>query len=107
MDSASYIRRVPQAETLLERNDNTPATADANNIDWNKPTKTNLPGVFVQDEITLNDNHKLLLGLLYDYNSLHGSILSPRISYKWNSPDKNNVLRLSFGNGYRAANVFV
>ena len=36
--------------------DNTPATADATNIDRNKPTKTNLPGVFVQDEITLNDN---------------------------------------------------
>ncbi|HMR83740.1 MAG TPA: TonB-dependent receptor [Niabella sp.] len=86
--------------------DNTPATADATNIDRNKPTKTNLPGVFVQDEITLNDNHKLLLGLRYDYNSLHGSILSPRINYKWSSPDKNNVLRLSFGNGYRVANVF-
>lgn len=86
--------------------DNTPATASAANIDLNKPTKTNLPGMFIQDEIALNDNNKLLLGLRYDYNSLHGSILSPRINYKWSSTDKNNVLRLSIGNGYRVANVF-
>lgn len=86
--------------------DNTPATADAGDLDKNRPTHTNLPGVFVQDEITLNDNNKLLLGLRYDYNSLHGNILTPRLNYKWSSNDKNNVLRLSFGNGYRVANVF-
>lgn len=85
--------------------DNTPATADSKDIDKNKPTNTNLPGVFVQDEITLNDNNKLLLGIRYDYNSIHGSILTPRINYKWSSSDKNNVLRLSVGNGYRVANV--
>ncbi|MBX2921030.1 MAG: TonB-dependent receptor [Chitinophagaceae bacterium] len=86
--------------------DNTPATAEAGNADKNKPAHTNLPGIFVQDEITLNDNNKLLLGIRYDYNSLHGSILTPRINYKWSSPNRNNVLRLSFGNGYRVANVF-
>lgn len=86
--------------------DNTPATADAGDLDKNRPTHTNLPGVFVQDEITLNDNNKLLLGLRYDYNSLHGNILTPRLNYKWSSNDKNNILRLSFGNGYRVANVF-
>lgn len=86
--------------------DNTPATADAGDLDKNRPTHTNLPGVFVQDEITLNENNKLLLGLRYDYNSLHGSILTPRLNYKWSSNDKNNILRLSFGNGYRVANVF-
>lgn len=86
--------------------DNTPATADGINPDKNKPTNTNLPGVFVQDEIALNDNNKLLLGIRYDYNSLHGSILTPRVNYKWSSPNRNNILRLSFGNGYRVANVF-
>lgn len=86
--------------------DNTPATADANDLDKNKPTHTNLPGIFVQDEITLNDNNKLLLGLRYDNNSIHGSILTPRVNYKWSSKNKNNVFRLSFGNGYRVANVF-
>lgn len=86
--------------------DNTPATADANDLNENKPTHTNLPGIFVQDEITLNENNKLLLGMRYDHNSLHGSIFTPRLNYKWNSKNKNNVLRLSFGNGYRVANVF-
>ena len=86
--------------------DNTPATGDANDLDKNKPTHTNLPGVFVQDEIALNDNNQLLLGLRYDYNSLHGGTLTPRLNYKWRSQNKNNVLRLSVGNGYRVANIF-
>ena len=42
----------------------------------------------------------------YDYNSIHGNIFTPRINYKWNTPDKKNVLRISAGNGYRVANVF-
>jgi outer membrane receptor for ferrienterochelin and colicins len=83
--------------------DNTPATA----IDTkNAPSKITLPGVFAQDEIALNVNHKILLGLRYDYNSIHGSILTPRFNYKWTSTNKKNVLRASFGNGYRVANVF-
>lgn len=86
--------------------DNTPATADADDLGINRPTHTRLPGAFIQDEISLNEHHKLLLGLRYDYNSIHGSILTPRVNYKWSSADKNNVLRLSFGNGYRVANVF-
>lgn len=86
--------------------DNTPATADGADLSKNKPGNTSLPGLFVQDEISLNENNKLLLGMRYDYNSLHGSILTPRVNYKWSSADKNNVLRLSVGNGYRVANVF-
>ncbi len=86
--------------------DNTPATASADGLGTNRPSHTNLPGAFVQDEITLNDNNKLLLGIRYDYNSLHGSILTPRVNYKWNSDNKKNIVRLSFGNGYRVANVF-
>ncbi len=85
--------------------DNTPATFDANR-DINKPSEIHLPGAFVQDEIHLNETNKLLLGMRYDYNSLHGGILTPRINYKWNSPNKRNVLRFSVGNGYRVANVF-
>lgn len=86
--------------------DNTPATANADDEDINRPTHTHLPGLFVQDEISLNENNKILLGMRYDYNSIHGSILTPRINYKWNSANKNNILRLSVGNGYRVANVF-
>lgn len=86
--------------------DNTPATADKNNVNLNKPTHTRLPGLFVQDEITLNTQNKLLLGIRYDRSSIHGSIITPRINYKWSSRNKNNILRLSAGNGYRVANVF-
>lgn len=86
--------------------DNTPATADARDLTKNKPANTRLPGLFIQDEITLNASHKILLGLRYDHSSIHGSILTPRINYKWSSANKNNILRLSAGNGYRVANVF-
>lgn len=86
--------------------DNTPATAHATDLMRNQPSRTQLPGLFVQDEWTFNKNHKVLLGLRYDYNSIHGSILAPRINYKWTSTDENNVLRVSIGNGYRVANVF-
>src|SRR5690606_16390925 len=86
--------------------DNTPATADPTDVAINKPMHTRLPGAFIQDEISLNETNKLLLGVRYDYNSIHGSILTPRINYKWSSANENHVLRLSFGNGYRVANVF-
>lgn len=86
--------------------DNTPATASSEGVDINQPMHTILPGLFVQDEITLNKNHTFLLGLRYDYNSIHGSILTPRFNYKWTSNNQNNVLRFGIGNGYRVANVF-
>lgn len=85
--------------------DNTPATFDTD-ANQNNASRIHLPGVFIQDEITLNPTNKILLGMRYDYNSIHGNILTPRVNYKWNSPDKKNILRISAGNGYRVANVF-
>ncbi len=85
--------------------DNTPATFSFDSS-RNQPTHTYLPGVFIQDEIRMNNQHKLLLGIRYDHNSIHGNIYSPRLNYKWNSTDKKNILRVSLGNGYRVANVF-
>ncbi|WP_428832000.1 TonB-dependent receptor [Flavobacterium yafengii] len=82
--------------------DNTPATAKLGN---NNPEKTWLPGIFVQDEITFTEKHKLLLGMRYDYNSFHGSILTPRIAYKWKLND-NNIIRLNAGTGFRVVNLF-
>ncbi|MEO5966795.1 MAG: TonB-dependent receptor [Ferruginibacter sp.] len=88
--------------------DNTPATAnfDTVGLGQNMASNTYLPGMFLQNEIAINKNNKLLLGMRYDYNSIHGSILTPRLNYKWNSKNKNNVLRFGIGNGYRVANVF-
>ncbi|MEM1322970.1 MAG: TonB-dependent receptor [Bacteroidota bacterium] len=78
--------------------DNTPATeANADEI-W-------LPGVFVQDEMRLHPQHKLLLGLRYDYNDAHGHILTPRLAHKWSITD-NDILRLNAGTGFRVVNLF-
>lgn len=85
--------------------DNTPATANESARE-NQPSITHLPGVFLQDEIKLTENQSLLLGARVDYNSLHGTIFSPRINYKLSSSDKSTVFRLSAGNGFRVANVF-
>ena len=85
--------------------DNTFATLAPDGL-TNKSSITHLPGVFLQDEIALNTQNKLLLGARWDYNSLHGTIFSPRINYKWNSKNNNDIIRLSFGNGFRVANVF-
>ena len=85
--------------------DNTFATLDENGI-TNSPSKIHLPGIFIQDEIKLNEQNKLLFGARWDYNSIHGSIFSPRINYKWNSKEQTDVFRLSIGNGFRVANIF-
>jgi outer membrane receptor for ferrienterochelin and colicins len=87
--------------------DNTPVTAGFGGEEGiNQPSLIHLPGIFVQDEIALNDQNVLLLGLRYDFNSLHGNILTPRLNYKWNSRGQKDIVRLSVGNGYRVANVF-
>jgi len=85
--------------------DNTFATLNENGVN-NSPSIIHLPGVFAQDEISLSNRKKLLLGVRWDNNSIHGNILSPRVNYKWNSRDTSNIVRLSAGNGFRVANVF-
>jgi outer membrane receptor for ferrienterochelin and colicins len=86
--------------------DNTPATATADSIfQKNKPQKTWLPGIFLQDEITITKNQKLLLGVRYDNNSVHGNIFTPRIAYKISINDKN-IIRLNAGTGFRVVNLF-
>lgn len=87
--------------------DNTTATETTDSLNsLNSPSHTYLPGIFLQDEINFNNNNKLLLGMRYDYNSIHGSIYTPRINYKWSSKNKKNILRIGLGTGYRVANVF-
>ena len=85
--------------------DNTFATLNEKG-NANKAAITHLPGIFMQDEIALNNQNNLLLGARLDYNSVHGSIFSPRVNYKWNSIDKSNIVRVSIGNGFRVANIF-
>lgn len=88
--------------------DNTPATGiqTPNGRIVNNPSRIHLPGIFIQDVWQLNDRNDLLTGIRYDYNTLHGNIFSPRVNYKLSSLNRNTILRLSLGNGYRVANVF-
>ena len=79
--------------------DNTPATAEG-------PSEVWLPGLFVQDQVSLNTQNTVLLGMRYDRNSVHGNIVTPRLNYKWNSRDQWTVVRVSAGSGYRVANIF-
>jgi outer membrane receptor for ferrienterochelin and colicins len=83
--------------------DNSPATAKINGD--NKPSHIYLPGIFIQDQFTVNEKLTTLLGLRYDLNNEHGGIVTPRLSFKF-SPNKNNTFRLSGGNGFRVVNLF-
>jgi outer membrane receptor for ferrienterochelin and colicins len=85
--------------------DNTVITETSDSIPKNKPSNVALPGVFLQDEIAFNCNHKLLIGFRYDYNDQHGNIYTPRFAYKW-ILNTSNVIRFNAGTGYRVANVF-
>jgi outer membrane receptor for ferrienterochelin and colicins len=85
--------------------DNTGATFKSDSS-GNNPSNIHLPGLFIQDQITLNEYNTLLLGFRYDYNTIHGNIFSPRVNYKWNSKKEKTIIRLSAGNGFRVANVF-
>lgn len=86
--------------------DNTPATQNTDSINpITIAQKTWLPGIFIQDEITMHDKNKLLLGFRYDYNSYHGNIFTPRIAYKWAIKENQN-LRINAGTGFRVVNLF-
>lgn len=93
------------AYRLTYYDDSTPATAERNGQD-NSPFVTHLPGLFLQDELKLSPTQSLLGGIRYDYNTVHGSIWSPRLNYKISSDDKSLIWRTSIGNGFRVANVF-
>lgn len=77
--------------------DNTVATTQASSI--------LLPGVFVQDELELNEAHKLLFGFRMDWSSSHGLIPTPRMGYKWKISPRS-ILRINGGTGFRNVNVF-
>lgn len=84
--------------------DNSTATVDT--ITGNsKPDEYVIPGIFVQDEWKLNNKHLLLLGLRYDYHSIHKSIITPRIAWKWAMKEKQ-ILRLNAGTGFRVVSLF-
>jgi len=41
----------------------------------------------------------------YDYNSIHGSIFTPRVAYRFKA-NENTIFRLNAGTGFRVVNLF-
>ncbi|MEN8789932.1 MAG: TonB-dependent receptor, partial [Flavobacteriaceae bacterium] len=82
--------------------DNTPATGG---LSGSEPDEVWIPSIFLQDEISLAQNHSLLTGVRYDYDRRHGSILTPRMAYRWKISDKD-ILRFNSGTGFRVVNLF-
>ncbi|HEY0977590.1 MAG TPA: TonB-dependent receptor [Flavobacteriales bacterium] len=87
-------------------NDNTFATSvleDARIVD--APQRRPLPGIFVQDEWSITELHKLLLGFRLDHDPDHGLVQSPRVAYKF-APNGRWAIRANVGTGFRVVNVF-
>ena len=87
-------------------NDNTTATAiGVEPFSTDRPQQKPLPGLFLQDEWSITELHKLLLGYRLDNDVDHGMVHSPRIAYKF-APSGRWAVRASFGTGYRVVNIF-
>ncbi|HET9744309.1 MAG TPA: TonB-dependent receptor, partial [Chitinophagaceae bacterium] len=91
--SQSHTALVGFATRYNYYDDNSTATKDTMTGN-NTPDKVFLPGVFLQDEWKLNNKHLLLLGLRYDYHSVHKDIFTPRIAWKW-SLDGQQTIRVN------------
>lgn len=66
---------------------------------------TYIPGIFVQDNLTLTEKTDLLGGLRVDHHKAHGLVWSPRLNVKHNLSDFT-TLRLNLGTGFRVVNLF-
>lgn len=68
------------------------------------PRKEFVPGVFAEYTFHPVEQFVLLAGLRYDYNSLYGGFLTPRLHAKY-APNEHFIFRASAGKGYRSLNV--
>ncbi len=84
--------------------DNSTATIDTS-TSLNRPEKTFIPGLFIQDELITASNQQLLVGLRLDHHPVHKLIFTPRLAYKINF-NARQVLRLNAGTGFRVVNLF-
>lgn len=91
---------------FVSYDDNSSATAKGDSMRMtNNPQRTYLPGVFAQDEWAICKKWTMLCGMRYDHNNEHGSIFTPRVSFKYKL-STSSTMRLSVGNGYRVVNLF-
>jgi outer membrane receptor for ferrienterochelin and colicins len=103
-EKTTILTGIPLRYTFYD--DNTPVTQSSDTTNMkNQASNVFLPGFFVQSELKFNKKLMILGGIRYDYNSIHGNILSPRLAFKY-AVNENNIFRLSIGNGYRVVNLF-
>lgn len=84
--------------------DNSTATLDTL-TGINRPDKTFIPGIFLQDEWKPGAKHLFLMGLRYDHHPVHNGIFTPRFAWKWSVKD-GQVFRLNAGTGFRVVSLF-
>ena len=83
---------------LQRYDDNTVATPNGADLQY-------IPGVFVQDEWTIQPKMTLLLGSRLDLYKGSGPIFSPRLNLKYKTGDWT-TWRLNAGTGFRLVNLF-
>lgn len=64
-----------------------------------------VPGAWFEYNYKYLEKFSLVAGIRYDYNSVYGHFVTPRLHLKY-SPVEKLSIRASGGRGYRAANVF-
>ncbi len=64
-----------------------------------------LPGAFVQYSYSYLNLLTAIAGFRYDYNSIYGSMFTPRFHFKY-TLSENTSIRGTMGKGYRVANIF-
>jgi len=84
--------------------DNSVATYDTL-TKQNSPERYFIPSLFAQHEWDVNTKQTLLTGLRYDHHRVHGTIITPRLAYKWKVAARQ-VFRLNAGTGFRVVNLF-
>jgi len=64
----------------------------------------NVPGTFFEYTYKPNANITLVNGIRYDYHNLYGSIITPRVHFRW-AIDESTVMRWAIGSGQRTPNI--
>jgi outer membrane receptor for ferrienterochelin and colicin len=62
-------------------------------------------GIYGEYTYNHTDKLKIMGGLRADYNSLFGTLITPRVHFKYSLTD-NVLVRASVGKGYRSPNIF-
>lgn len=82
--------------------DNSPLSNDSLNP---IPAFSHIGSLYFEDEMNLHPQHKLVLGSRFEYGNISKFVVSPRVNYKYNTKNGNNILRIGAGTGYRVPNL--